>query len=413
MATLAGRQPNNTYKDLLQVSNSNAGVDGTLRDIEDGEGTASGLQLATTGAKIASGKTLTIAGTIDISAASYTGDVPVAAGGTGASTAGSARTNLALSSADSPQFTGIELGHATDTTLTRSTAGNVAIEGNVIYRAGGTDVPVTDGGTGASTAATARTNLGLGDAATKTVGVANGNVIAADATGLPAINGSQLTALTRANITSLPGPTMQKFEAGGTWTRPSGCRRIKVICTAGGGGGGGSDNAHGIGAGGGAGETAISYIDVTSLASAAVAVGAAGAAGADTGGDGGVGGNSTFGTTTVVATGGTGGGGVSAADEDAGGAGGTGGTGDLLLIGGDGGPGGWSDSADVQITGGWGGASYWGGGASGRVQAKSTSAAGAAGKAWGSGGGGGASNSVTGQAGGAGKAGIVVVEEFY
>lgn len=35
----------------------------------------------------------------------------------------------------------------------------------------------------------------LGDASTKTVGVANGNVIAADATGLPVIDGSQLTGL--------------------------------------------------------------------------------------------------------------------------------------------------------------------------------------------------------------------------
>lgn len=54
----------------------------------------------------------------------------------------------------------IELGHASDTTLERASAGNVNIEGNLIYRAGGTDVPVTDGGTGASTAAGARTNLG-------------------------------------------------------------------------------------------------------------------------------------------------------------------------------------------------------------------------------------------------------------
>jgi hypothetical protein len=54
----------------------------------------------------------------------------------------------------------IELGHASDTTLARSSAGNVSIEGNLVYRAGGTDVPVTDGGTGASTAAGARTNLG-------------------------------------------------------------------------------------------------------------------------------------------------------------------------------------------------------------------------------------------------------------
>lgn len=72
-----------------------------------------------------------------------------------------ARDSLNLGTSDSPQFTGIEVGHATDTTVTRASAGDLNIEGNIIYRAGGTDVPVTDGGTGASTAAGARTNLGL------------------------------------------------------------------------------------------------------------------------------------------------------------------------------------------------------------------------------------------------------------
>ena len=72
-----------------------------------------------------------------------------------------ARTSIGVGTGDSPQFTGIELGHASDTTLTRASSGDVKIEGNIIYREGGTDVPVTDGGTGASNAADARTNLGL------------------------------------------------------------------------------------------------------------------------------------------------------------------------------------------------------------------------------------------------------------
>lgn len=46
--------------------------------------------------------------------------------------------------------TTIELGHATDTTLARSGAGDITIEGNAVYRAGGVDVALADGGTGAS-----------------------------------------------------------------------------------------------------------------------------------------------------------------------------------------------------------------------------------------------------------------------
>ena len=46
MATLQGKAIKDTFKDLLQVSNGNNGVDGTLRNVEDGEGTASALQLS-------------------------------------------------------------------------------------------------------------------------------------------------------------------------------------------------------------------------------------------------------------------------------------------------------------------------------------------------------------------------------
>ena len=59
MATLEGQQIKNSYKDLLQVSNSNSGVDGTLRSVEDGEGTVSALQLSSSAAKVAGNLTVT------------------------------------------------------------------------------------------------------------------------------------------------------------------------------------------------------------------------------------------------------------------------------------------------------------------------------------------------------------------
>ena len=48
MTSLAGRTLIDTYKDLLQISNNNSGVDATARYIEDGEGTPSILSLSTT-----------------------------------------------------------------------------------------------------------------------------------------------------------------------------------------------------------------------------------------------------------------------------------------------------------------------------------------------------------------------------
>jgi hypothetical protein len=52
MSTLTGKKIANTYKDLLQISNNNAGVDGTLRTVEDGEGTNTPLQLSNSAVNI-------------------------------------------------------------------------------------------------------------------------------------------------------------------------------------------------------------------------------------------------------------------------------------------------------------------------------------------------------------------------
>lgn len=53
MAALTGKYPADTYKDLLQVSNSNSGIDGTLRAISDGEGTDSVLYISSSEVKAA------------------------------------------------------------------------------------------------------------------------------------------------------------------------------------------------------------------------------------------------------------------------------------------------------------------------------------------------------------------------
>ena len=87
------------------------------------------------------------------------GTLAIARGGTGADTASAAASALGVGTEDSPQFTAIELGHASDTTLARSSAGVVTIEG-VEIRTG--TVPVAKGGTGATSASGAASALGVG-----------------------------------------------------------------------------------------------------------------------------------------------------------------------------------------------------------------------------------------------------------
>jgi hypothetical protein len=72
MAALTGQKPKDTYKDLLQVSNSNDGIDSTLRLVSDGGGTDSVLKLSTTAVTVAAD--ITVTGTVLVTGDTAAGD---------------------------------------------------------------------------------------------------------------------------------------------------------------------------------------------------------------------------------------------------------------------------------------------------------------------------------------------------
>lgn len=114
----------------------------------------------------------------------------------------------------------LELGDASDTTLARSSAGDMTIEGNLVYRAGGTDVQIADGGTGASTAENARYALGV--QANNIYSLLNVLTSAERVDVLAGTNAIDITAKLAALLSSVgtnyPGGIVDASMVRGTWT---------------------------------------------------------------------------------------------------------------------------------------------------------------------------------------------------
>tara|TARA_S200002703_G_scaffold8523_1_gene8590 strand:+ start:7999 stop:9354 length:1356 start_codon:yes stop_codon:yes gene_type:complete len=158
------------------------------------------------------------------------------------------RTSIGVGTGDSPQFTGINVGHATDTTVTRASAGDLNIEGNLVYRAGGTDVPVADGGTGASTLTANGVLYGNGTSAVAATAVGtDGHVLTSNGSGsaptfqAAAGGGKVLQIVTAQTDTAVSSNSTSRTDTGVTVAITPSATSSKVLivsnihCSAGGG----------------------------------------------------------------------------------------------------------------------------------------------------------------------------------
>ena len=108
----------------------------------------------------------------------------------------------------------VELGHASDTTIARSGSGAITVEGNQVYLAGGTDVPVTDGGTGVSSLTDGGVLLGSGTSAVTAMAVlADGEMIVGDGTTDPVAE-SGATLRTSIGVGTGDSPQLTGIELG-------------------------------------------------------------------------------------------------------------------------------------------------------------------------------------------------------
>jgi hypothetical protein len=212
---------------LSELSEINLADDDVLAVVDVSEGTTHKVRKSTLASALAGVASISATSPLAVSASTgsvtvSTGTIPVSKGGTGATSltdggvllgsgtgavtamgvladgqmivgdgttdpvaesGATLRTSIGVGTGDSPQFTAVNIGAASDTTVARASAGDINVEGNLIYRAGGTDVPVADGGTGASSLTDGGVLLGSGTGAITAMAVlGDGEMIVGDGT---------------------------------------------------------------------------------------------------------------------------------------------------------------------------------------------------------------------------------------